>query len=96
MSVASKTKTSSKKNIEKVVAKSSVLQEAKPTFNPLSSFCYFPESLSFDVQHTNERILLLLRQHFIVNVGWIVTAIFLGCLPSLEPFASMQSDVVPI
>ena len=51
----------------------------------LAAFCPSPKDIAFDVQHGNEEILLLLRQHPIVNVGWIFVAVILGFLPSLFP-----------
>lgn len=72
-----------RKSLEPLIAKSTVLQAATPTRNPFSSFYFLPEGLGFDVQHSDEHILLFLRQHFIVNTGWIVLAVFLGFLPSL-------------
>ncbi len=75
--------TQQSRSLKGLIAKSSVLQNASPTTNPLSSFCVLPENMTFDVQHANESILLVLRQHFIVNTGWIVASVFFAFLPSL-------------
>lgn len=84
-------KRESTKDLEKTIAKSSVLQKAKPTLNPLSSFTLLPEKFEFDVQHSEEKILLLMRQHFITNTGWIFLTVFLFFLPSLFPIFSLLS-----
>lgn len=73
------------------IGKSSMLANARPSGNPLSSFCLLPNGVGFDVQHDNEQILLFLRQHFIVNVGWIVLSVFLALLPSVFGFTPVLS-----
>ncbi len=77
------------KEIEKTVAKSAVLQKVKPAKNPISSFLPLPENFQFDVQHSEEKILLVMRQHFITNTGWIVLCVFLFLLPSLFPIFTL-------
>lgn len=49
----------------------------------LASFCQHPGSVSFQTQETDETILLLLRAHFITNIPWIITTLFLLVLPYL-------------
>lgn len=66
-----------------LVARSSVLRSHDPTHNPLAAFCIMPPKVGFDVQHDDERVLLLLRQHPIVNLGWILISIVLVFLPLL-------------
>ncbi len=78
-----KAPTVSKNPLDKVIAKSTVLQRGESTGNPITSFSLLPDNMQFDVQHADEHILLFLRQHFIVNVGWIVLTVFLAFLPTL-------------
>jgi uncharacterized membrane protein YdbT with pleckstrin-like domain len=56
-----------------------VEKPAEQTPNPeeglLASFNYYPTKVNFETQEDNEQIVLLLRQHPIVNVRWIVVTI---------------------
>lgn len=61
----------------------------------LSSYCVTPENIEFDVQHGEEKILLLLRQHFITNSGWILLCTVLLFLPILLPLFSFLSFLPP-
>lgn len=79
------------KQLEKLISKSSFLKHAKPSSNAFGSFCPFPTNFGFDVQHSQEKVLLLMRQHFITNTGWIVFCVFLAFLPSLFPVFSLLS-----
>lgn len=54
--------------------------------NPLSSFCYRPDKVKFETQDKHEKIVLLLRQHPLVNIPWMITAMFLCFAPSLLSF----------
>lgn len=70
--------------LKAAIAKSTVLQNGKANNNPFGSFFLLPYNAQFDVQHEDEHVLLLLRQHFIVNTGWIIlTAFLLFLLPAL-------------
>lgn len=55
-----------------------------------SAFMTQPENVHFETQHKSEKVLMLLRQHPIVNVKWIFIAILLivgpSFLLSLYPF----------
>lgn len=84
-----------KKTHKSTKAKPEILTKFAPTKNPLSSFCVTPQNLSFDVQHSEEQILLFLRQHFIVNTGWIVLSVFLFFLPSFFNLFSIFSFLSP-
>lgn len=44
------------------------------THNPLAAFAIAPPKMKFETQEEGEKIVLLLRQHPVVNVGWIVIA----------------------
>lgn len=51
--------------------------------SPLSSFCLYPDNINFETQEKDEKIILLLRQHPIVNVKWILISILMIFLPSV-------------
>ncbi|HSW89488.1 MAG TPA: hypothetical protein VLH19_01310 [Patescibacteria group bacterium] len=79
-------------NLKKSVAASEALQNAQERGGSrLSAFCAMPESVEFDIQHADEPVLMLLRQHPIVNVPWIVITIFLVLLPIVLPVFSFIS-----
>ena len=59
--------------------------------NPLSSFCYRPDNVKFETQDQHEKVVLLLRQHPIVNIPWILIAgvlifapLVLGSFPLID------------
>ncbi|HLC87781.1 MAG TPA: hypothetical protein VJG66_01850 [Patescibacteria group bacterium] len=52
-------------------------------FSFFPAFLQSPRKIKFDKQEENEVIELFLRQHSIVNVGWVVTSLLLMILPPL-------------
>ncbi len=62
----------------------------------LTSFTSFPSKVCFETQDDDEEVVLFLRQHPIVNIPWIVTAIFLAVLPSVfsffPPYANLPAN----
>jgi membrane protein YdbS with pleckstrin-like domain len=71
----------SKKNI-------SVNKEEKDSFEShnhqaLSTFSYYPNNVDFESRSNDEKIVLLLRQHVIVNVKWVLIAIVMFFVPSV-------------
>lgn len=52
----------------------------KAHIHPFASFCSHP-NVSFRNQEPDEKILLLLRAHFITNILWIITALILAFIP---------------
>lgn len=57
----------------------SVAANNKPHF--FSSFCYYPTGVKFQDQEPGERVILLIRKHFITNFPWIFGLFILGILP---------------
>lgn len=55
----------------------------------LSGFVAYPQSTSFETQEEKEKIILLLRQHFITNIHWILMVI-------LMLFAPLILSVIPL
>lgn len=60
---------------------SSVLRESKSSNSPMAAYCPKPAGVGFDIQHDDEPVLLLLRQHPIVNFPWIFLTLFLVIAP---------------
>lgn len=75
---------SNKNTDTNVATKSRVILNSNPT-HFYSSYCENPKGFKFSQQETNERVLLILRKHFITNLPWILSAIALGLLPLLFP-----------
>ncbi len=48
---------------------------------PLTSFAERPSPIRFETQHEKEIVELFLRQHVIVNLGWVLTAIVMIVAP---------------
>lgn len=71
---------------------SSVLCEESPSSNPFHAFAAKPQSVAFDTQHSEEEVILMLRQHPITQVGWVLTAIGL----SFVPFLVAQLPFIPL
>lgn len=77
---------SSEKTIEKTIQRepedySEVMRHENPTTNPLASFVVRPPGAKFVNQHSQEKILLVLRQHAVVNLKWIFITIILMLIP---------------
>lgn len=51
-----------------------------------SSFLCQPSWVSFDTKDDNEKVILLLRQHWVVNVPWVLLALVMIAAPSVLSF----------
>ena len=51
--------------------------------HPLTSFAVNPDGIRFETQEEEERVILFLRQHLVVNAPWAVVAILLVFAPSV-------------
>ena len=51
-----------------------------------TSFSSFPTKVCFETQEDEEQIVLFMRQHLIVNIPWMVVALFMATLPSIFSF----------
>lgn len=62
--------------------------------SPLASFAELPSRVKFETQDNDEKIVLMLRKHFITNLGWIVVSIIMFTVP---PYVSQLSlfDSIP-
>ncbi len=77
------------KSVDSVITNSLPKTEAEKhiipghTHNRLSSFCLYPDEIDFETKSDNEKIILMLRQHPIVNLKWIITSLLLLSGPTL-------------
>lgn len=62
---------------------SSILREARPAASTFASYCPKPDHVGFDLQHEEEPVLMMLRQHPIVNLPWICITLLLFIAPVL-------------
>lgn len=60
---------------------SEVLRQGNKSGGWFSAYNLMPKNLHFETQHEKEKILMVLRQHPIVNVRWILVALFLFFAP---------------
>jgi uncharacterized membrane protein YdbT with pleckstrin-like domain len=56
---------------------------ANSTRNPFSSFNLYPTDIDFETREDNEKIILMLRQHPIINIKWIFVSAILLIAPTL-------------
>lgn len=78
--------------VERIKLRSEVLREDRPGKNPFSAYCLLPQNVTFEIQHDEETVLMLLRQHPIVNVPWI----FITLLLLIAPFFSVYFPVITL
>ncbi|HYD34944.1 MAG TPA: PH domain-containing protein [Vitreimonas sp.] len=62
---------------------SQVMKDETPSSNPFHAFAPKPEQIFFDSQLKGERVILLLRQHPITQLPWVLTAVGLALVPIL-------------
>ncbi|MEP7167351.1 MAG: PH domain-containing protein [Candidatus Woesebacteria bacterium] len=72
---------SRKENVTEAEKYSSILRTATGAGNVFSAYCPKPSGVTFDLQHDDEPVLLILRQHPIVNIPWILITLFLSIAP---------------
>jgi len=53
----------------------------KKTRNPLASFVALPDGVEFETQEKEEKIILLLRRHWVTNIGWFLMAVLMIYVP---------------
>ena len=61
---------------------SEILRKFPEATNPFAAFMLRPK-IHFETQDRDEQVLLLLRRHFITNLGWIVTTMVMLFVPAL-------------
>jgi hypothetical protein len=70
---------------------SRIMQAEAPSTNPLHAFAAKPANTSFDSQNHEEEVLLLLRQHPVTQIKWILIAIILIFVPYLLSYIGFLS-----
>lgn len=74
---------------------SETIRQEIPSSNPFNSFSAKPINVGFSTQHRDEQVILLLRQHPITQLKWILVAIGLVFVPWL--FSAMPvAQVLPM
>lgn len=53
------------------------------THGRFSAFMFYPDHIDFETREKEEKVVLLLRQHFIVNLKWILVTIAMLFVPSV-------------
>ena len=75
---------------------SSVMAEHKPTRHALSAFMVRPKKLRFETQDAEEKVLLLLRPHWITNVPWLAVAVVMSLAPMVAGELMPALVLVPL
>ena len=75
------------KEEEKIVEKVKAEEKLTPPVsqdNPLAFYSYLPTlgRINFETQEEKEKVVLFLRQHPVVNVGWVIIAVLMILAPS--------------
>lgn len=63
--------------------------------NLFSAFNLYPENINFETKEEEEKIILMLRQHPILNLKWIVISIILFLLPAFSQKTGLFSSLPP-
>lgn len=78
------------KKDDKIAAEKTILPDRKLPDLPgcgsggtFSSFRYCPKNINFETQDNDEKIILMLRQHPITNLGWIILSVILFFVPGI-------------
>jgi hypothetical protein len=58
-----------------------------------SSFRLYPRDIDFETRSDDEKVVLLLRQHFIVNLKWIFIAILMSLVPGTVSMFGILSSL---
>lgn len=61
------------------------------THSPFSDFSIYPERVHFESRGKDEKVILFLRQHIIVNVKWIVIAVLMFFVPTVARMLNIFS-----
>lgn len=71
-------------------------QKHLPAVSLFSTFIDKPSSIRFHNQHSKEKILLVIRKHWVTNVGWILISLLLLLLPFLIMYFFSISEVIKV
>lgn len=91
-----KLKTMGKHTERKSITQLKAMVEKMGGDNLFTSFASFPKHICFQTQEDEEAIVLFMRQHFLVNIPWIIMSIFMLTLPSVfaffPPYAALPTS----
>lgn len=60
--------------------------------NPFSAFSFYPDHIDFETRSKEEKVVLFLRQHIIVNFKWVLVTILMLLVPgTAQAFGVFQS-----
>lgn len=68
---------------DKKPTKKSVKAHSGARMSPLTAFAVNPTGVRFETQEAEEQVILFLRQHFIVNIPWVVLTVIFLFIPSV-------------
>lgn len=85
--------TAREKTTQSVVKSSSYKDISPQKRRPLSSFAMNPENINFETREEQEKVVLFLRQHVIVNVPWMFTALVMIIFPIIVDYTSILDPV---
>jgi hypothetical protein len=74
---------------------SEVMRAEKPSSSSYQAYIPKPRKISFDIQAQNEHIILLLRQHPLTQVKWVLIALIMLVLPVFFMFSNIF-DFLPL
>lgn len=56
------------------------------SYGPFSSFCFYPDHVDFETREKEEKVILMVRQHIIVNLKWIIISVLMLLVPTVAKF----------
>ncbi len=65
---------------------SQVMRDFPKTHNPFTAFMVRPPMVNFGLKEENEKILMVLRRHFITNIRWIIFVLLMVLSPMIISF----------
>ncbi len=63
------------------------------SYHRLSSFSFYPDHVDFETREKEEKVILLLRQHPIVNLKWIIVVAAMIFVPSLVKYFGIMDTL---
>lgn len=91
-SVKTSAKMFHKPPFEKILEKEKSIDPKVHLKKPLSAFSFHPDGIDFETREAEEKIILFMRQHPIVNVPWIMMSILMLIAPAfVSNFAFLES-----
>lgn len=83
-------------NAKKKLPVKTEINHTHSLIHPLTTFMVRPNGVHFETQTKDEEIILFLRQHFVVNIGWIIATIILAILPLVAIPLMLGTEIVSL